>query len=295
MSRKHLVKSYLQWVKHFFPGPPTFVRPIKLCKEMQSLTSIIQQSLLPQLTTILRKPSQGWLRKHLPKKAGVCGLHIACGSGEDTFLIASLLNQTYCLHGIDENKVLIEDAKHAKEVGEWDQVNFLNTCPSTWKPEMKYDFVYSRIWKTDLLKQTGFLKNTRNNLKEDGKFILELIQFSGFSAFPYHPAFSRSAELILKTEQCLTNTLGLTEKYTDLLQSHGLRILEINYSPPAFIEKKDKKILSQILATFEEKLLQLGLVTKEELDSLLYQLKRYETRGDSLISRPGVYQILASR
>ncbi len=258
---------------------------------MQSLNSIIQHSLMPQLASIQKESSLRWLTKHLPREAGVKGLHAFCGNGQETFLMGSLLNEAYKLYGIDENQSLIKKAVEAKEAEQWKQIYFINTNPSTWKSEQQLDFVYSRIWKTDLWQQTNFLKNTKNNLKEDGNFILELIQFSGFSAFPYHPVFSRAVELIAKLEQ--SNNTGNTEKCLDLLQGFGFQIQEINYSPPAFIDKKNKNILSQILATFEEKLLQLKLVRKEELEPLLLELQRYEASGDTLISRPGVYQILA--
>ncbi len=258
---------------------------------MQSLTSIIRQSLMPKLATIQKESSLKWLKKHLPSETGVNGLHAFCGSGQETFLIGSLLNGAFNLYGIDENQSLIKKAEAAKDVGQWKQIYFLNTNPSTWESEQKFDFVYSRIWKTDLWQQASFLKNTKNNLEKGGKFILELIQFSGFSAYPYHPVYSRSVELIAKIEQSHANN---TEKCIDLLQNLGFQIQEINYSPPAFITKMNKDFLSRILATFEEKLLQLRLVTKEELEPLLLELQRYEARADTLISRPGVYQILAS-
>ena len=262
---------------------------------MQLLTSIIRQSLLPQLAAIQKESSRKWLKKHLPGEAGVSGLHIGCGSGENTFLIASLLKGKYTLIGLEDNPDLIEMARITKASGNLGQVCFQHTSPLKWKSEQPYDFVYSRIWVADLLKQENFLTNTKNHLKENGRFILELIQLSGFSAYPYNPAFSRSAELISKIEQTSTHTSEVVEKCIDLLENQGLQIQDINYSLPTFLDKKNKNLLSKILTLFEKKLLQLKLVKAEEFKPLLLELQRYEASGDALISRPGVYQILAKK
>lgn len=264
-------------------------------EETQTLGAAARRALLPLLSGIYRENSRIWLSKRLPDKKGVLGLHLGCGSGEDTFLLASLLNENYTLHGIEEDMALIEAARYAEAAGKGKQLHFFYASPFSCKTEEKYDLIYSRIWAPDLMKQPGFLSNAGRRLSEGGKLIVEAMLFSGYSGYPYNHAFDRSIALIAQLESSYADTSDWLKKLSNLFAGEQFQVLEINYSPPAFIAGVHNGVASLLLESFQEKLLRLHLANKEELNALIQELKHYETQQDTLISRPGVYQILVKK
>ncbi len=159
-------------------------------------------------------------------------------------------------------------------------------------PAEKYDLVYCKIWVADLLEQMPSLRKIKQGLAAEGKLILEVYQLKGFFAYPYHHAFSRVADLFSQVEQAYPNTPDFRQHCIDLLEQYSFQVLEINYAPPAFIAKCHKDILSLMLDLLKEKLLPLRLLGTEELKALMLELKQFENRPNTLISKPGLYQIV---
>lgn len=173
--------------------------------------------------------------------------------------------------------------------------SFFCACPFSWKPEQKYDFIYSRIWTPDLLEQMHFLSSIRQNLKKGGRLIVEIMQFSGYSAYPYNHAFARSTALISQLEQANAASINLLDNLYAFFERAGFQTLEISQSSPAFLPKKYNGVISLLLELFKEKIRQLRLTTSEELNALHQELKRYEAQQDILVSRPGVCQVMTSK
>lgn len=250
----------------------------------RSLRSLIARS--QESTT------RAWLQKHLPDKAGMHGLQWECGSGEDLFLIASLLDGRSRLTGIDADPVLIEAAGREQLRRGLAAITFATGGQDTGNAGQTCDFVYARFWAADLPKQEGALRWIGKQLKPGGVLIAEMMMCSGYTAYPYNHAFARSMELIGALEG---GRADVQRQWAGLLQQAGFDRMETAYTHPSFLARGHHAILSLSLELFRENLLRRRLAAREELNALLVELRQYEQLEDALISRPGMLQITARK
>ena len=222
-------------------------------------------------------------------------LHDHCGSGEDTFLLASLLGQHSNITAIDENKIMIEKARQKNAEGNFNNVRFFNTDQLDWTKGQQYDLIFTRFLLSNFHKEEVLLQNYYQRLNEGGILIIEGISLSGFASYPYNHAFARSAELLSRTQTVKVNSGSLRDQLkNDLLQT-GFREARINVSTPTFIEDAHKTIVSLSLEAAMDKIIGLQLSTATELDALLLELRHFENKEYTLISSPGMYQIIAKK
>ncbi len=270
------------------------IKILKHSDKMQELGFTIRQSLLPLLGLIYQETRLHWLNSYLPQEESVIGISTGFELEEKKLVKTSDLSKQLIYPGAKKPDILTEVANKIKEAQKNRQVQAPKKPSILKKSERAYGFIYSEIWISDLLEQITFLKKLRKELKEEGKLILEVFKLSGFSAYPYHPSFSRAAEIISQIEQSFTSPADLSQQYVDLFEKNGFKVLDINYSPPAFIEKKHKAILSLLLGLLKEKLLELQLITTDESEALIQELKEFENRQNTLISKPGLHQIVVT-
>lgn len=152
-------------------------------------------------------------------------------------------------------------------------------------------FLRLRIWVRSLHQTTHLLKLMHEGLQSDGLLLLEIIRFSGYTAYPYHYSFARAVELMTNLE---TNRV-LPEQWPGLLHQNGFNILDRVNSSSAFLSHEHKSIISSSLETFRSEILQHTTGTLTEINALMPVLIQYEGQKDTLICRPGVQLILAKK
>lgn len=220
------------------------------------------------------------------------GLHLGCGSGEDTFLIASLLSENNTLNGIDEDTVLIEMALQRTALSGMENVRFSQVTFADWNPDRSYDFVYTRIQATSLPVSEDWLADISRILTTGGLVFAEVIKPSGFRVYPYNHAFARTMELIGQLEEAQSYE---GTQLPGLLQQAGFSDIETHYASPAFIPHSCNHIASLSLECYQSEILYPEHSNKEEINALLQELRVYEQQEDTLVSRPGVLQISAKK
>jgi SAM-dependent methyltransferase len=209
----------------------------------------------------------------------------------ETFLIASILGDKYSLIGIEKDAILIESARQMKSLLNLRHINFIQDSIGIKEHNLRVDFVYTRLLTTELYKQNVVIKGICQSLKPDGVLIIEMMQWSGFHAYPYNHAFVRATELLGRLEDSLPNKAQLLS----WLQGIGCAIIDTAYASPVFIPRNCNQIISLALQWQRDKIInRLGL-HQEEINALLQELWQFEQKEDTLISRPGVRQIFAKK
>lgn len=234
------------------------------------------------------------LNQHLEGKEGLQGLHLGCGSGEDSFLIASVLDAQSSLKAIDGDPVLIQQARQAMENTGIKALRFEEACLERWSQtnDEDFDFIYARCWRAAFPNLQQLLEGMFGQLRGNGLLLLELMSFSGYNVFPYNHACARATELIGQVEEAQAGTV---DQWLIKLEKIGFTQIDFEASSPGFIDTLPKHIISLMFEAFGLQILDQTEASSAELNALLLELKAYEQQQDILISRPSVHQILARK
>lgn len=238
--------------------------------------------------------TRSFLEKLLIGQQGLQGLHLGCGNGEDSFLITTVLDESSSLVAIDGDPVLINEAQQKTQLSKNINLQFKHCCLLDWSQAewQENDFIYARFWISALPQLHHLIPQIHHHLKADGMLIIEVMQFSGYAAFPYNHAFSRASELIRLVEE---SKLINIEHWKNQLRSKGFNAIVSNFSPPGFMPSSIKGLMPLILESLATAILTQTKASRAELNALLLELKAYEMQQDILISRPGLHQIIAKK
>ena len=267
----------------------------KTNKKAEQLGAAARRAMTPILSAIYEPMTSDFLKICFLSKTEMHGLHIACGSGEDTFLLASQLGENGRISAIDEDRVMIERARQKKAEKGVNGISFSSADQSTWLNEKKYDFIYTRILMSLLLVEESLLQKIYQSLKKGASLIIEGMNLAGYAAYPYNHAFGRSVEILNQLYMTHASDQNVKDQLLAMFQHHGFREIKIDFIPPAFIDGTYKMIISLTLEAAMEEIIHLKLSSTTELNALLLELRLFEKQEDTLISTPGVYQILAKK
>lgn len=156
-----------------------------------------------------------------------------------------------------------------------------------------FDFVYIRVWTGSWPAQGELLQGIRRKLSPGGILLLEVAPLSGYQAYAYNHAFARSMELIGLLETLRAGAAAQPEPVQALLQQAGFEVPERSTGLPAFIPRNDHRIKSLALEACRDAILHCRGSTTDELNALLLELREFEQQDDTLISRPGLLQLVA--
>ena len=120
--------------------------------------------------------------------------------------------------------------------------------------------------------------------------MIEDLDLSNYHCYPSSYAFERYVELVteLKKRQGADATIG--SRLQTLLRKANFAHIQVQVVQPTFLNTEGKRIPSLSLENSSDLLLDEQLTTASELQALLFELKTYETREDTLITLPGIYQ-----
>lgn len=260
--------------------------------ESYSLGAAARRAQASLLAAIFGAATRQWLEKHLNPIEGGQGLHLGCGSGADSFLIASLLGESTTVYGIDEDAALIEAAQQEKSRRGLEHVHFIQSSLTLWEVSRPYDFIYMRVLASAPPAPEGWLAGIPRNLKAGGVLLAEIIKPSGFQAYPYNHAFARTMELVGRLEEGQPYE---AEELPGMLEKIGFTDIATTYASPAFIPPACNRIASLSLEYCQAEILRRGDSNREELNALLLELRTFEQQEDTLASRPGVLQAWARK
>lgn len=248
-----------------------------------------RRMLLPLVSTIHQTSTKRFLKKLLNAQKGIHALHMACGYGKDTCLIAHQLDRSAKLYAIEEDPILVELAKKRNEE---DWIHFTQSTFNNWneqndQKEQLFDFIFVRIWIAVCNSQQSLLSTFHRMLKPNGILVIQLVSFGGYAAFPYNYAFARSNELIQTIE---TRPDDVLKTCLEQIQQVGFKGIAQEFYPSIFIPPHCNNIFSLFLENFKPQILKRTGILDAELNALLTELKAFENQKDTLIGRPGMHQ-----
>lgn len=243
----------------------------------------------PLMMAVLEPVTRSWMDKHLGDIPGT-GVFVTSWREEDAFLLDTLAGGLS--PGSKKNEAKVKSIKQSStDLRCPDRVKISSDDLENWRSASLYDFCVIRIDSTVSMPLQG-LKNLAMHLKPHGKILIELVQDSGFRAYPYNHAFARAMNLIGQLE---ADQRRSEEILTELLIRLGYFIPEKVYVAPLFIPKSCNRLGSLLLDVYRQGIVQAGHANLAEIQALFQELNAFEMQENALISRPDVLQITACR
>lgn len=244
------------------------------------------------LSNLLTLSTKAFFQK-IAFKENMNGLDLGCGTGRTTLLLKALMGKSGKMTGIDMDAVNINLAKEiAGQHPKLSDVAFRRENILEWNDNQSYDFIYSRMFLNQLNDPRAILRRMYKKVIPGGFVMVEELDFSNYQCFPNSYAFDRFVELhaLAKKQQNAGSNIGKNLK--DWFQKAGFKNIEVQIVPPSFINGESKHIPSLTLESIATALLQENLTTPTELHALLSELRGFEKQENTLISLPGIYQVI---
>jgi SAM-dependent methyltransferase len=216
-------------------------------------------------------------------------LDIGCGSGDITAIIAEL-NQSAELFAYDFDPSILSIAETKLKDKSNVKLGILDINTDDIGSE-KYDVIVSRFLLSHLFSPADALNKFYNALITNGKIIIEDVDFYGHFCYPQNDSFDKYVELYadISIKRGMDPYIG--RKLFTLLNDAGFKQINLEIANPAFNSGAGKLMGILTLKNIAQSILDEGILSQPELDSLIQNLEHFTERADSLISLPRIFRI----
>ena len=254
------------------------------------MTGSQDHGVYPLMMAVLEPVTRSWLEKY-PGDIQT-GLLVTSLREADSFILDTFSDGRLISPDSKKKDAKVKNIMQSRMDLRWPhRVKISSNELENWRLASLYDFCIVRIGSTISMPLQGF-RNLTMYLKPHGLLLVELVQDSGFRAYPYNHAFARAMNLIGLLE---TDPRRSEEVLTELITRLGYFISEKVYVAPLFIPHSCNRLGSLLLDIFRQGIVQAGHANLAEIQALLQELDVFEMQENTLISRPGVLQITACR
>ena len=132
-------------------------------------------------------------------KPGMRVLDVGCGSGDVSFLVASIVGDTGEAVGADRAAAAVERARAHAKVAEVANVTFLEGDPADLKFDRPFDAVVGRFILMYYPDPADALRKLAEKLRPGGLIVFHEFDFNNCRSFPKAPTFDLSVDWIKKT------------------------------------------------------------------------------------------------
>jgi ubiquinone/menaquinone biosynthesis C-methylase UbiE len=224
-------------------------------------------------------------------KAGGRVLCLNCGEGDIAFHLSGLVGDTGTVTGIDPNGENIHTAQQLTLIKNIRNATFYNTDWYEQGNGQQYELIHCRLSLTRFFDLETLLKKIEALLMPGGMVLFEVTDFSGFNSTPKNFAFERFLDLYTALLRSHWGDTPICTQLNQLLLQSGFQGVRHQYVAPSFLQTTSKQLSSLTLECIKEQVLSHKLISRDELEVLLYELKKFEQEAYSLISLPCIHQI----
>jgi len=239
----------------------------------------------------------GFGTRRLLRDAGLRrGMRVAdlgCGVGVVTSVLAGIVGPEGEVFGVDFSGAQIAQARtlmeHAKNV------KFIKaSAADTGLPRESFDFVYSRFLLIHLPDPEAALREMFALLKPNGILVCEDGDLTSAGSEP-KSALQAFSDLWagLGPKRGVDYTLG--RRLYQMVSAAGFGTPEIVFNQPAVAHGENKRLLELSVAEAGPAFVEAGLITKEELDRTLIEMRHAGEDGGILAIMPRMSQVWARK
>jgi SAM-dependent methyltransferase len=225
------------------------------------------------------------------------GMHVAdlgCGVGMVTALLADLVGPQGSVVGIDASGAQLAQARARLTTGRTNAAFVKASATDTGLPPESFDLVYCRFLLLHLPEPERALREMRALLKPDGILVCEDGDLTSAGSEP-PSALGAFADLWgrLGPVRGLDYTLG--RRLYHMVAAAGFPAPEITFNQPVVARGENKRLLELSVAEAGPAFVDAGLITAEELERTLVEMRRLAADGTVLALMPRMAQVWATK
>jgi SAM-dependent methyltransferase len=218
---------------------------------------------------------------------------LGCGVGMVSALLIDLVGPGGHVVGIDASGAQIDQAR--ARLDGCSNTSFVRaSATDTGLPRESFDLVYSRFLLIHLPNPEGALYEMWGLLKPNGILVCEDGDLTSAGSEP-PSALGAFADLWgrLGPAQGVDYTLG--RRLFQMVQAAGFPAPQITFNQPAVARGENKRLLELSVAEAGPALIETGLITAEELERTLDEMRRLNADGTVLAVMPRMTQVWARK
>jgi SAM-dependent methyltransferase len=225
------------------------------------------------------------------------GMRVAdmgCGVGMVTALLAELVGPEGNIFGIDASGAQLAKAREQVSKSATN-IHFIEaSATETGLPPASFDLVYCRFLLLHLPEPERALREMRSLLKPNGILVCEDADLTTAGSEP-PSAFDAFADLFcrLGPTRGLDYTLG--RRLYRMVQAAGFPAPEITFNQPIVARGENKRWLELSVAEAASVFVNAGLITADELERTLIEMRHLSTDGSVLALMPRMAQVWAKK
>jgi 2-polyprenyl-3-methyl-5-hydroxy-6-metoxy-1,4-benzoquinol methylase len=222
-------------------------------------------------------------------------LDVGCGGGDVSFELARRVAPRGKVVGVDIDETKLDLAKQEAEVRGICNAEFRLCDIRTDDVGSVFDLVYARFLLTHLDDPASVVASFHKHLRPGGLVIVEDVDVSGCFTYPESKAFLRFRELYSAAVSSRGGDPDIGPRLPLLLADAGFEEVEMDIVQPAGT-RGDVKLLSPItLENIADAVLQDRLASREEIDTLLYELYEFAENPRTVAGLPRVVRTWGRR
>ena len=227
-------------------------------------------------------------------KPGMRVADLGCGVGMVTTLMAEIVGPTGHVVGVDFSGAQITQARELLSPG-FSNVSFVEaSATDTGLPHESFDLVYCRFLLIHLTEPEKALREMRNLLKPGGILVCEDGDLTSAGSEP-PTALNAFSDLFGRLGPTWGVDYTLGRRLFQMVLAADFSTPEITYNQPVAARGENKRLLELSLAEAGASLVGAGLITSEELDRTLVEMRRIAEDETVVAMMPRMSQVWARK
>jgi len=225
---------------------------------------------------------------------GMLAADLGCGVGMVTALLAELVGPEGHVFGIDFSSAQLAQARLRLTAGCTNTSFVEASATDTGLPRESFDLVYCRFLLIHLSEPERALREMWSLLKPNGLLVCEDGDLTSSRSEPAS-AFGAFADLFGRLGPARGLDYALGRRLFEMVQAAGFPEPEITFNQPVVARGENKRLLELSVAEAGPAFVDAGLLTVEELDRTLAEMRRLNADGTVLAVMPRMAQVWARK
>lgn len=247
-----------------------------------------------QILNAIHKPYTEFLMQRAGLKEGMRVADIGCGTGNVSFMMASIVGLSGSVSGVDISSEQLDIARSQATVLNLKNVEF--TCGSAYDTELPkefFDLVYCRFLLMHLHHPENALLEMRALLKPGGLLVCEEADFSTAFCQPSYKVHDRCYEMLIALAKERGSNFCMGTILYQIFQDAGFSAPEMSFVQPVVIRGESKRLVDLSLLEASKAVIDTGLATPREMEQTITQLKALASDETTIFGIARVTQIWA--
>jgi ubiquinone/menaquinone biosynthesis C-methylase UbiE len=227
------------------------------------------------------------------------GMHVAdigCGPGVVTCFMAGHIGGNGLAVGIDSDTEQLKVAREESAAKGLHNIRFVkeNVYSLGVGPD-SFDLVYARSLISHLQQPLEAIKEMRRIIKPGGVLVCEDIDMTSIYSEPQTKEYLRMVEIFEALGKSRSTDYNVGSHLPDLLRRAGFKELHVSSHQPKFGSGERKRYWEYTLYELKKTLINPGIISLEEFDSLAAGLKKIGTDDNYMVAQALQTQVWARK